>query len=380
MANRRPVILLSTFMVVMVLLSGCATRRADSTSTGTSGTSGGLRRFEYTRLCMGVTTRIVLFSSSETEAFDAAAAAFDRIGQLDAIMSDYRRDSELNRLCEHPANEPVRVSDDLFSVIQSSLASSRCSHGAFDITVGPLVALWRTARQTHALPSENELSTARERVGWQYVQLNEHDHTVTLLKPRMQLDLGGIGKGCAAQQAVDLLKSRGISQCMLALAGDIAVGDAPPDMDGWRIEIGDRVPRLGPPGLAVDGARSDSVTSNDSSHYGNGQITLLSLTNAAISTSGDASQFIDINGVRYSHIIDPRTGLGVTNQIQVTVIAPRGEIADALSSAGCVIGTTEGIASLIHQFPGTAAIIEEDRAGDVGPAIIDPTQRIHWSD
>jgi thiamine biosynthesis lipoprotein len=309
-----------------------------------------LRRFEYTRLCMGVKTRIVLYAHNDSTASDAASAAFDRIGQLDACMSDYRRDSELNRLCDHAGSEPVNVSDDLFDVIATSLSVSRASDGAFDVSIAPVVALWRKARMTNALPDPQKLSEARELVDWRGIALDESNHTVELLKPGMRLDLGGIGKGYAAQQAIDVLKARGVNRCLVALAGDIAVGDPPPDARGWTIDIA--LPKT---------ARS------------------LLLSNAAVSTSGDAEQFTEVAGVRYSHIVDPRTGIGVTNQRQVTVIAPRGEIADAVSSAACVV-EADRLDCLIEQFPGAAAIVWDPNSTEAGQriAVIDPSRRIHW--
>lgn len=305
-----------------------------------------MQRFEYTRLCMGVRANVVLYAGNEHAAFDAAAAAFERIGQLDAILSDYRRDSEAMRLCTHPPNAPIQVSDDLFNALQASLASSCRSNGAFDITVGPLTAIWREARNHRTLPDPQSIEAARASVGWHSITLDGSRRTATLHQPNMRLDFGGIGKGLAAQQAVDLLQSRGMNRCLVALAGDIVAGDSPPDRDGWVIDT--------PHGRSM------------------------LLHNAAVSTSGDLEQFIDINGVRYSHIIDPRTGMPVTNQIIVTVIAPRGETADALSTAACVVDE-QHIESMLASFPGAAAIISKDESMNRSPHVIDPAKRVHWS-
>jgi thiamine biosynthesis lipoprotein len=181
----------------------------------------------------------------------------------------------------------------------------------------------------------------------------------------MRLDLGGIGKGYAAQQAVDLLKSRGVSSCMVALAGDVVAGNAPPESDrGWRVEFAERSSATRP---RVEGRNESSTTSRS-----------LLLADAAVSTSGDTEQFIDIAGTRYSHIIDPRTGIGLTAQRSVTVIAPRGELADALSSALCVLGT-EGAESILKQFRGSAAIFQETFDGQLVRTVVDPAGVIDWT-
>jgi FAD:protein FMN transferase len=311
-----------------------------------------LQRFEYTRLCMGVRTQIVLYAEDEHAASEAAAAAFERIGQLDAVMSDYRRDSELNRLCDRAGSGPIRASEDVFDVLSQSLAVSRASDGAFDVSIGPLVQLWRQARADHALPPSTTIDDARRLVNFRNIVLIERDHTVTLLKPGMRLDLGGIGKGYAAQRAVDLFRARGVTACLVALAGDIAVGDPPPHERGWRIEVHQQ--------------------SQAHSRW-------LILRNAAVSTSGDTEQFTEIHGVRYSHLIDPRTGLGVTSRIAVTVVASRGEIADGLSSAACVSGP-EKIPSLIQSFHGSAAIVDQPHGDEFRQTIIDPSHRLQWAD
>jgi thiamine biosynthesis lipoprotein len=169
-------------------------------------------------------------------------------------------------------------------------------------------------------------------VGWQQLRLDPRSRAVTLLAPNMRLDLGGIAKGYAADQALQVLKGRGLDRALVAASGDIAVGNAPPGQRGWEIAI----------------AAMDSTT-NESAR------TLL-LRNAGISTSGDTEQFIEINGVRYSHIVNPATGLGLTNRIQVTVIAPDATITDGLATAVSVLGVQRGLA-VVDSLPHTAALL-----------------------
>src|SRR5262249_41136190 len=159
----------------------------------TSTPTTSLRRFDFTHPAMGMLFTINLYAPDHSEAKSAAAAAFQRIDELENVMSDYQADSELMRLCGQPYGKPVHVSDDLFEVIQVSQRISERSDGAFDITVGPFVRLWRFSRKRGVLPAESELASAREAVGWKKLKLDPKERTVTLLVPNMRLDLGGIG-------------------------------------------------------------------------------------------------------------------------------------------------------------------------------------------
>lgn len=277
--------------------------------------SPSLRRFEFRKVLMGVECRIVLYARDEATAKRACAAAFDRIAQLDAIMSDYRPDSELMQVCAKAHEAPVKVSDDLFVVLKTALEIAEASGGAFDITVGPFVALWRQARKTKQLPTEAELAAAREKVGWQKVQLDPKERTVRLLVAGMRLDLGGIAKGYAGDGALAVLRRFGITRAMVEFGGDIVLGDPPPKRKGWRIVLPD----------ATGKPRK-----------------VLELANCAISTSGTTEQFVEIDGRRYAHIVDPRTGLGLTKWVLVTVIAPKGILSDPLATALCILGEKEG--------------------------------------
>lgn len=285
-------------------------------------------RFEFTQLLMGVEARVTLYAEDEERAREAAAAAFGRIAELDAALSDYRPDSELMRLCDRAGSGPVAVGDDLFKVLRRATEVSEASGGAFDVTVGPVVGLWREARRSGRLPEASELHEAMGRVGWKFVRLDERARTVDLRRPRMRLDLGGIAKGYATQEAVAVLKEREAGRCLVSLAGDVAAGDPPPGEDGWTValEIG-------------------------------GETRVIPLANAAVSTSGDTEQFVEVGGVRYSHVVDPRTGVGVVTRARATVVAEDGMTADALASALTVVGV-DGAAALLARFPDAAAYVE----------------------
>ena len=176
---------------------------------------------------------------------------------------------------------------------------------------------------------------ARELVGWKHVKLDAQCRTVELLKPGMQLDFGGIAKGYIAQQVRDLLVRRGQNRCLIAVAGDIVAGDPPLDADGretagWKIGVAPLDKPNGPPSR------------------------MLRLKNCSVSTSGDAFQFVEIGGVRYSHIVDPKTGLGLTQRSSVTIIAPDGANADGLATAVTILGVERGL-KLIEQSQNAAS-------------------------
>jgi thiamine biosynthesis lipoprotein len=290
-----------------------------------------LKRYEYRELHMGVQVRLTVYSKSQELAEDACTKAFARVAQLEDVMSDYRPTSELMHLCDQPVGTPVKVSDDLFRVMKASQDLAAKTDGEFDITVGPIVKLWRAARQTKQMPSQAELAKARDAVGWQKLKLDESHHTATLLAPNMKLDLGGIGKGFAGDKAIKSLKESGLPIAMYEAGGDIVLGDAPPDTKGWTIEIEQKIPR-GP--------------------------NRLTLTNCAISTSGDTEQFVEINGQRYSHVVDPHTGIGLTNHFAATVVAADGMTSDSLSTALTVLGEKKA-AQLLESAPKVQAWVRE---------------------
>jgi thiamine biosynthesis lipoprotein len=260
---------------------------------------------------MGVQVRIVAYGPDQASADAAAKAAFDRVGDLEECMSDYLNDSELMRLCRRSGQRPVQVSDDLFHVLDSSRQLSQISDGAFDVTVGPLVQLWRAARKSGTLPTDAALAEARSRIGWQKMKLDPQARTVELTVPGMRLDLGGIAKGYACDEAIRVLREHGIGSALVEAGGDIVVSNPPPGRRGWAIDV-----------TPQSSAAQRTVT----------------LRNQAISTSGAAAQFVEIGGVRYSHVVDPHTGLGLTNHYEATVTAPRGITSDALSTTATILG------------------------------------------
>ncbi|HSE98271.1 MAG TPA: FAD:protein FMN transferase [Blastocatellia bacterium] len=289
-------------------------------------------RYEFSETHMGTRFTIILYSRDARTAKQASRAAFDCVGRLDAIMSDYRETSELTRVSRQAHIESVKLSDDLFQVLAISQRLAAETQGAFDITIGPLTRLWRHARRTGRMPDPERLARARDLTGYEKLRINEKTRSVRLDKEGMLLDLGGIAKGYAADRALAALKQQGIQSALVAAGGDIAVSDPPPGAAGWMVEI----------------ASLDSEGGRPRYH--------LSLSNRAVSTSGDNEQYVVIDGTRYSHIIDPRTGLGLTESCAVTVIAEDCATSDSLATAVSVLGPETGL-MLIESMEGAAALV-----------------------
>jgi thiamine biosynthesis lipoprotein len=289
-----------------------------------------LTRYSFDEPHMGTRFKIILYAPDADTAKKAADAAFARIADLDGIMSDYRPASELMQLCAKSGGDPVKVSDDLFFILQKAQETSRLSDGAFDVTVGPVVKLWRLSRRSQRLPDPEKLAAARDLVGWQNVKLDAKEQTVQLLKPGMQLDLGGIAKGYAGDAAVAVLKKHGIDRALVVGGGDIVAGGPPPGTEGWTIAIA--------PLDESDGSPGPTLTLHD----------------AAVSTSGDAEQYVEIDGKRYSHIVDPKTGIGLVGRMSATVVAPRGVQADSLTKVVAVLGPERAF-KLLEPLEGVSA-------------------------
>ncbi len=296
-------------------------------------------RFESTETHMGVPFKIILYAADQTAANRAFAAAFARIAELDHVMSDYDRQSELSRLSRSaPTQQPVPLSTDLSRVLTRAQQLAARTDGAFDVTVGPYVRLWRRARRQKQLPNAERLDQARRAVGYKHLELDAKAGSARLLVPNMRLDLGGIAMGYAVDGALRVLRAQGVTRALVDASGDIGVADPPPDRTGWTIGV---VP------LSSEGTPSREIR----------------LANAAVTTSGDAFQYVEIDGRRYSHIVDPRTGVGLTTRSGVTVIARDCAAADSLATAVSVLGPEAGL-RLIDETPGAAAFVVQ--AGDDG--------------
>lgn len=280
-----------------------------------AGTHAQLQRFHFSQPKMGSPFHIIFYAATPAQANAAADQCFKLIDSLNAIFSDYLPDSEINRLSAlaGTVTNPVAVSPALFDVLLRSKKAYEKSKGAFDITAGPLVQLWRQARKANRFPHDTLIKKAKLLTGFQYVEIDTINKSVWLKKRGMQLDLGGIAKGYTAQQVIEWLSQHGIHQALADAGGDIATGDAPPGTGGWIIGI--NVPE----------------TENDL------QNKKLLLHHMAVATSGDVYQYMTYRGKKYSHIANPHTGYGITAQRNVTVIAKDGATADWLATACSIL-------------------------------------------
>jgi thiamine biosynthesis lipoprotein len=291
-----------------------------------------LSKFTAVEPHMGTLMQIECYAHSQAQAEAAFRAAFDRIAQLDNTLSDYKPDSELNGVTATAVDRPVPVSPDLFRILAASQKLSGESGGAFDITLGPVTRLWRAARKVNRLPDPTEVHAALALCGYRKMHLDASQHTVWFEQSGMLLDAGGIAKGYAADEALAVLTKRGISSALVAASGDLAFSDAPPGQAGWKVGV-DSFDKTNVPFTKV-----------------------LVLANAAVSTSGDMEQHLDANGTRYSHLINPGTGIGLTKHITVTVVARRGIDADSTTKVVSILGEARGLA-FIDAHPGLAALV-----------------------
>ncbi|MCG6155310.1 FAD:protein FMN transferase [Rubinisphaera margarita] len=290
-------------------------------------------RYQFQQVCMGVPWRIEFEADSNEDALAAQKAVFARVREIDRALSDYDPDSELNQLCQQAkTGEKTEVSEDLFTVLSAAQTMSCRSGGAFDVTVGHITDLWRRAYRKNALPEEATLKDALSRTSFRLLRLHPECRTVEFLKDDLQLDLGAIAKGYAADEALEVLKNQGIDRALIDASGDIVVGDPPTGAEHWVIGIAPLKSPQGEPDV------------------------FLKLANCSVATSGDASRYVEIDGTRYSHIVDPKTGIGLTESSSVTVIAPDGMNADALASALSVMGPEKGLA-ILKKYSASALIV-----------------------
>jgi thiamine biosynthesis lipoprotein len=282
-----------------------------------------LAYLKYQENCMGTQFTLLIDHDDEVKAKIGAKAAFEEAKRLDLVFSDYLGDSELSMLSDSSYTmKKQRLSDDLFSVLKHGQVVSRDTNGSFDMTLGQLSRLWRIARFKKAMPSQEKLSRAMAMTGYKHLKLFPKTKEARLTLEGIELDLGGIAKGYTADRMLKILRKHGLSRCVIDAGGDLVIGDPPRKSDGWRIKVG---------GLE-----------HSASPY-------LELSNCAAATSGDIEQFVILNGKRFSHLIDPFSGLGLTTQAQVTIIAPTGIVADSLASACIVLGVEKAQRYLRNQ-------------------------------
>jgi thiamine biosynthesis lipoprotein len=288
--------------------------------------SAQLKRFRFTENKMGSPFTIIFYHADSIEATEFAKECYLLIDSLNNIYSDYSATSEVGMLASKKTIKDQKVSDELFAMIQLSKQAWIESGKTFDITIGALSQLWRNAKKVtkgslgeNRFPTAAEIKKAKQATGFNDLVINNADKTISFKKPGMRFDFGGIVKGYAAQKVIDHLKSKNITHALADAGGDIVMSDSPPEKNGWSV------------GINLPEQENELWDKK------------LELKNCAVATSGDVYRFTLHNGKKYSHIIDPRTGYGVTTQRNVTVIAIDGATADWLATACSILPVNKAL-------------------------------------
>jgi FAD:protein FMN transferase len=305
------------------------------------------QKHTFTRPKMGSPLSITLYAQDTAGLYHTIETAYAQVDKLNSIFSDYSETSEISLLSKKAQKDmPVAVSKELMHVLKLADKAARLSNGAFDITVGNIVKLWRKARKDKIFPSEMDIKDALQKTGFQYINYLS-DTTITFNRVGVQLDFGGIVKGYAAQMVVDILTQNNFNMCLVDAGGDLAIGEKPlrafdikntEGGAGWQI------------GISVPQSETALIPK------------MLTLAHCAVATSGDMYNFVDINGKRYSHIVNPKTGIGLTHQRNVTVIANDGATADWLATA-CSVLPIRRAKRLIKKIPNADLLILEMQNG-----------------
>ncbi len=285
-------------------------------------------KWSFERELMATRFTIVCYTDDQAAAKKAAEAAFALGVEINKLASDYLPESELSQLAFKPIDTSITLTPLLFDLLEYSRRIADATHGAFDPTLGPLTKLWRETRSQKRLQDPEKLRAARAAVGWKFFTIDPKNRSISLLRKNMEFDLGGVAKGYAADLMLASLIAAGIPQSMIVAGGDIRLGNPPPGRDSWNVAV-----------QTFDLKHRDEI---------------LLLSNAAVSTSGDLHQSVEIDGVKYSHILDPSTGLGLTRRIAATVIADSAKLSDSIATAACVLG--EDGSEMLRKIPGVREV------------------------
>jgi thiamine biosynthesis lipoprotein len=307
--------------------------------------------FTKSEVHMGVRFQISLYTTDEARAEQAFAASFAEIARLEQVFSDYKSESEARRIDLATCDVAIEVSPDMQRVLSHSLAIHHATNGYFDVTLGSLTKLWRTARREKRPPAPAALATAGQRVGSHLLDLQER-HLVKR-SPGVELDFGGIAKGDAADQALNLLRQKfGITHVLVDASGDLVAGDPPPNQVGWVIELERPADDPGPR-------------------------TRVSLANQALASSGDSVQFLETDQARWSHLLNPHTKTPIVGQNLTLVWADTGATADALASALAICPAQE-FAAITARFPGLVASVYRRTSSDQPTEVLQTENWHEW--
>ena len=290
------------------------------------------------RITMGTIARIMVTAENEQQANEAINTAFDKIFQVDELMSDYDPNSLLSKVNQNAFNKPIAVDTALFEVLTAAKAYSCLSDGAFDVTIGPVVQLWRKAKEDNTAPTPEAIAKAKESVGHENLILDTENMTVQFAKDGMSLDLGGIAKGYAIDKAIEILQNAGVKGAMVDIGGDLRCFGTPANgKQHWLIGL-------------QDPQNEEDI------------LLVLNMDDMAVATSGDYRRFVMIDDQKHSHIINPATADSAADLSSVTLIALTATAADALATAVTVLGNEKGLA-LVETLAESEAFIIQSNNG-----------------
>lgn len=275
------------------------------------------RKFSYSEMKMGSAFNLIIVSADSNKANHLARKSYELVDSLNHIFSNYDSSSELSKINASAGLLPYKMSRAMLDLVQKSQYAYIQSKGAYDISIGPLSSLWRNARKAKLFPEASTVLATKKLVGFAQIKINKRLGTIFLPNANMQLDFGGIAKGYIAQWVINFLKANGIQQALVDAGGDIVMSGPPLNQQGWLIGV--NLPET-----------TDQLLNKK-----------LQLSNCSVATSGDVYQFIEYKGVKYSHIINPLTGYGVTNLRNVTIVAKTGATADWLATACSILPIQE---------------------------------------
>lgn len=284
---------------------------------------------------MGNRFEISVVSEDENWANERIKNAISEINRIEQLLTTFKPDSQTNLINAHAGIKPIYVDKEVFELIQRSLKISNLTQGAFDITYGSIdKTLWNFDTKMTSLPDATTATGMVKLIDYQKVILNKNEQTVFLQEQGMRIGFGGIGKGYAAEMAKQLMIREGVKSGVVNASGDLTTWGTQPDGKQWTIGIADP-------------------------NHKNKTFSSLNISNMAVATSGDYEKFVMIDGKRYSHTINPKTGLPITGIKSVTIIAPNAELADSLATPVTVMGVKVGL-NLINQIKGIACVIIDD--------------------
>jgi len=303
-----------------------------------SGLASGLSAqaiFNRTLKLMGSRFDITVVAMDSIKADQYIDLAVQEISRIEKLISSWDPASETSRINRNAGIEPVRVDKELFDLIKRSLAISRLTDGAFDITYASMDKIWKFDGSMTEMPTVEAIRNSVSRVGFGKIVLDESNFTVFLPEAGMKIGFGAIGKGYAADKAKKMLMDYGVQAGIINASGDMNTWGKQPDDEDWKVAITNPMDK----GKAFG---------------------LVPVRQGAVVTSGDYEKYVEFNGIRYTHIIDPKTGYPAHGVISSTVFAPSAELADALATSLFVMGVDVGIAR-INQLPNVECIlIDED--------------------